>query len=210
MPTITKVYEIVIRGHYVASGTTVKNISNVFHYLFSGGGGSPGNASDLLTAFLAGPWAAIAALLPTSYIGDESLCRTLDDALAQYINGAAPASGGRAVTRLPGDVAIAYLFRTPSRGRNFKGSKHLGPVPAPDVTGDEINGGAIANWQGIGTQMSNVIIGASTAQYQPCVVSKTLSQLVANPTTIIGDIITQVLTNKTIGTMRRRKEKTVR
>jgi hypothetical protein len=210
MAALSNVYEIIIKGHYVATGTTVKNLANVFHYKYNSGGVSPGSASDLLTAFLAGPWAAISAQLTTAYVGDDSLCRRLDDALAQFISGGAPANGARATPRFPGDVAVAYLLRTPSRGKSFKGSKHFGPVAAADVVGDEISGGAVAAWTAVGVSMGNVLVGAGGTNYQPVILSRVLSQLRFNPTTLVGDVVNAVLLNKTIGTMRRRKEKTVR
>jgi hypothetical protein len=209
VPTLTNVVEIVVKGTCATTGSGTKNIYNVFHYTWVSGA-APVSAANVLVAFLAGPWTQIAAALSSAYTGVESDTRMMDDALSQYTVGSVPASGGVAGARLPTATAVVFLLRSLTRGKSYRGSKHFGPIAEAHQTNDELNATGLGLWNPISVQLTNTVNPSDGSIWAPCVLSRVLSQTRTNPTTLVGSRITTALLNKTLGTMRHRKEKTVR
>ena len=106
-------------------------------------------------------------------------------------------------------TAVCCPYHCVERGREFRGSKHFGPISDADQTGDEITPGKVAAWQAFAAVLA-APFSSITGTYQPVVVSRKLSQYQKDPTTIVGSDVNGVSVNLTLGTMRRRKEKTVR
>lgn len=210
LPTpLTNVVEISVQGSVVETGGTTRNIFNIFHYYQNPNQPSPPSAVVVANAFIAGPWAAILALLSIGYVGVQTLSRYLDSSANAFNTANPPGTGAVILPRQPAQQAVVGFFRSAIRGKSFRGSKHFGPLATSQVTGDEIAPASVAAWQAANTGLvANITAGGQT--YTPCVVSKTLSQLRTDPTTIYGAALLTGLTNKTIGTMRHRKEKTVR
>jgi len=207
----TRVCEIIVQGTLPTTGSGSKNIANVFHYV-AGTGGAIGSAVDLANNFLTNVWALIAAQLSVDYTGVATITRFLDDATVQYVNANVPASGAIALPRLPTEVSIVCPLRASERGKHYRGSKHFAGVPTASVVKDELTAGAAAAWAASVTALGNALTpgGGYTVAMFPCVLSRSLSQTRVNPTSLWAATIASVLLNKTIGTMRKRKERTVR
>lgn len=207
MPAFTNVVEIVMRGQLTET-SFVKNIANVFHYrLFTG---SADSKSNIVNNWQTNVGAPIVGQLTTDYLEVAVDIRLLDDPLDQYLTITPALAGGQALPRLPGDLAVVLPLRSASRGKNYRGSKHFSAPPSAYVTKDELNVTGTAAWNGIASILLANLTLAGGAVYSPIVLSRNLSQLRTLPTTVWGSDIVTVLLNKTIGTMRRRKEKTVR
>jgi hypothetical protein len=208
-PVLTNVVEIIVEGTVLESGGTTKNIFNVYHYFQNPTVPSPATAVAVANAFLTAVWAGVAAQLGTRYTGFQTLCRYLDLTTNPLLQANTPANGAPSTPSLPTQQAIVLPFRSATRGKNFRGSKHYTPVPSGNVTNDELNAGGVTAWTALlPSHVAQITAGGQT--FSPCVVSRSLSQLRQDPVTIIGSTIVTALLNKTIGTMRRRKEKTVR
>lgn len=210
MPTATNVVEIVIQGTVPTTGSGTKNIYNVFHYQYSAGGGGPASAQAVGNAFVAAVWAAIAAQLSVAYTGVACLARYLDDATQQFVTCNVPASGALAGARLPTTSTVVFLLRSNTRGKNYRGSKKFGPIQEAQQLNDELTVAGATAWTTVGTNLPISITAVGGAVYLPCVLSRSLSQLRKNPTQIQTSLVNSALLNKTLGTLRRRKEKTVR
>lgn len=206
--TLTEVYEIQITGLVGLTGGGSKRVANVFHYTHYTTG-TPASKASILSFFLTNVWNQIGPLLSVDYVGESSAIRIMDDPKDQFLAGAAPDSGAVTGDRLPNDMAAVFLLRTAQRGRNFRGSKHFGPIAESATTKDELSTAAVTAWGAVATALGATMT-VSGEEYRPCVLSKTLSDLVADPSVLQGSLITQALLNKTIGTMRRRREKTIR
>lgn len=206
---VTNVVELVMTGVVTETGGSSKNIVNVFHYFQSPNVPSPPSAALVAQQFRAHPWADIAAQLSAAYVASNMTARYLDDATNQAIGTSLGASGAIALPRLSSAEAVVTPLQTGLRGKSFRGSKHFGVLPAASVVGDELTAGAEAAWLAVAAAMLTPLT-VSGQTFVPCIVSKTLSQLRFNPTFIIAVPLTAVLVNKTIGTMRKRKEPTVR
>jgi hypothetical protein len=202
------VIEFVVKGTLPTTGSGTKNVYNVFHYWNSSGLNN--NPLTAAQTFNSAVQAVFAAQLSVDYTYVTTMSRFLDDATVQYLatntNGI---SGAIALPRLPSETAIVTPFVGVQRGKNFRGSKHFAGIPTASVTKDELNAGAVAAWATVVSALA-ATINDGGATYQPIVLSRSLSQLRVNPTTLVGSLLSNVLLNKTIGGMRRRKEKTVR
>jgi hypothetical protein len=206
---ITNVVQIIVEGTVVETGGSSKNIFNVFNYFQNPNVPGPPTAIAVANQFLTAVWANIAPLLSIAYVGQQTMCRYLDITTNPLLAANVPANGAKALPRLPSQQAVVTPLRSSLRGKNFRGSKHFGPIDTASVTGDELTAGAVAAWTAILANLSaNLTVGGQT--FSPCVVSRSLSQLAKDPVTIQGAVVATALLNKTIGTMRRRKEKTVR
>lgn len=208
-PTLTNVVEIVVQGAVPETIGTSKNVFNVFHYTQNPTVAGPASPVAVANAFLSTVWGTIATALSVNWVGVACLARYLDSTLNLFQPAGVPGSGAAALPRLPNDTAVVTPLSCNVRGRNFRGSKHFSPIATAQVTSDELNGAGLALWNPVlPLLLGQITAGGQT--FSPCVVSRSLSQLRQDPVTIVGAIITLVRLNKTIGTMRRRKEKTVR
>ena len=208
MPTLSNVVEIVCQGTLAETSFT-KNIYNVFHYrLLTGTLDTMANIEGAFVLAVYDYWLTNMATTDYNFVGTNT--RLLDDATAQYVFVASGTPGSVALPRLTGDLAVVTPFRCATRGKNFRGSKHFTPIATAHVTKDELNATGLTPWNTFTPKMLAPLTTSNGSTMGPCVVSRVLSQLRTNPTSIIGSDITSVLLNKTIGTMRRRKEKTIR
>lgn len=206
-----QVVEIKVKGTAPTTGSGTKNLVNVFHYRLLSGPGTQQPTVDVGNRFIATVWSVIATALSVTYTGVETDARLIDDANNQDLLCNVPGNGAVAGTRLPMEDIVSILLRSSLRGRNFRGAKRFGPVANADFVNDELTAGAIAgHWGAVGPAIAGTMLVNGLGTYGPVILSKSLSQLEINPTTIICADITGALLNKTIGSMRRRKEKTVR
>lgn len=206
MPVMTNVIEIVMQETLAESAGT-KNCWNVFHYQLTAG--SLDAYNQLLGDFESKVYSFALAQQSADTTLVAQLVRKLDDATEQYFTVSGSNPGGIALPRLPGDLAVVTPYRCVQRGKSFRGRKHWRGVPAASVLKDELTAGALTAWQAVAVKLQAPFTSI-TGTYTPVVVSRILSQLKTNPTTIIGSTVNAVLTNKTIGTFRRSKEKTQR
>jgi hypothetical protein len=206
MPVLTNVVEIIMKETLLETSIT-KNVWNVFHYQLTAG------TLDTMTQLLGDFESKVYSFALAQQSADTTLvsmnARLLDDATQQFITVTAATAGGIALPRLPGDLAVVTPLRCAQRGKQFRGRKHFRGVPSASVLKDELTAGALTAWQAVAVKLLNSFTSV-TGTYTPVVVSRILSQLKTNPTTIIGSVVNSVLVNKTIGTMRRSKEPTQR
>jgi hypothetical protein len=207
VPTLNGVIEILVKETLTETSVT-KQCWNVFHYRLNTGSLDTrsqiaGDFESLVYSFALAQQSADISLY-------EIDVRLVDDATEQYTAvPMGPTAGGIALPRLPGDLSVVLPFRCVTRGKSFRGRKHMRGVPTASVTKDELTAGATTAWQAVAAKFLMPLVSV-TGTYLPIVLSRTLSQLKTNPTTIIGSDVNAVLVNKTIGTFRRTKEKTQR
>jgi hypothetical protein len=111
--------------------------------------------------------------------------------------------------RLQTFAAAFLLMRTGLRGRQFRGSKHFGPMSESDIGDDVFNAGCLARLATIATAMLATLTDTTGNQWKLTVLSRTLSQLQFNPTTVVTNDVTQILVRESVGTMRGRKVESV-
>lgn len=200
--------ELVMRGQAAAGGSNAKNIAFVFHYRRAAVAVNP-TKTALNTIFQANVAAPIVAALNVRYAATFNDVRWLDDAEDPYQPFASALVGAIAGDSMDTFSAAYILFRTAVRGRFARGSKHLGPMSEADSTGgtdDLFNAAALTRLGTVATAMLANLTDATGNIWTPCVVSrKAPAQYKVNPTTVVRNDVTQVLVNKRIGSMRKRK-----
>jgi hypothetical protein len=149
-------------------------------------------------------------LIQADYVWIETKARWLDDVTVPYAHGA-DTLGSSTITsgRLPSDVTVRFELVTATRGKSYVGGKSFRPIPESQVDGDELTSGGYTLWNAFATALS--LARTVTAQVMtPCIVSRVLSQVRTNPTTIIGAKITEAVLNRTLGTMKGRRRRSLR
>lgn len=165
------------------------------------------------TAFQGIISAPIAAALNVDWAATTNAVRYVNDALDAPIEFTNSDVGAITGDRLSSFAAAYLLMRSAVRGRNYRGSKHLGPFSESDVTHatgcDIFNAGAITRLTTICTALLGGFTDSSGNVWVPSILSRTLSQLQFNPTTVVANDAIQILPNHRVGSETRRKVKSI-
>lgn len=202
------VAEIVMRGLIAAGGSNAVRTNFVFHYRRLAVAVDPTKAA-LNTIFQSTVGDVIALALNVDWAGSLNDVRWVNDAQDAYASITSTAVGAVTGDRLQTFCSAYHLLRTGLRGRSFRGSKHWGPMSESDIGDDVFNAGALIRLNAIGTALATTLTDSTGNQWKLTLLSKKLSQLTANPTTVTVNDITQVITRETVGTMRGRKVESV-
>lgn len=208
-PTLMTVAEVVHLGTVAADGASVKNFANVYHFKRTTTV-NPWSNTSIATEFIASMLPDIVACLNVDYVTTGVTSRCVNDATDAPVTVADTTPGGVSGERLPDYNAVMLLMRTALRGKSYRGRKFYGPITEADTTGDVLAAGSITLFNTLKATLLAGMTDGDGNVWNLCVFSPTLSQYSINPTTIVTANVTQILLNKTLGTMRRRKVKTVR
>jgi len=206
---IKQYLEIVSYGYATAIGGSTKNIVNVYNFMRLSDPATP-NKTHIESQFQTDIMTPVLAALSVSYTQMFNTVRFFDDALD------APASfteaGVGAITgdRLPDFSAVTIQMKTGLRGKSYRGSKHYGPIAESDTLGDTLVAGAVTRF----TNVYNAVVAGFTDSdgntwYPVIKSSKPPAQYKINPCVVVANIVSSARLNKSLGTMRRRKIKTV-
>jgi hypothetical protein len=162
------------------------------------------------TAFQAAIMPDLGLALNVRWLQAYNTVRYLDDALdapAQYNHAVAGAVAGDG---MPSFCTAYLLLRTGLRGKSYRGSKHFAPLSESDTTiaGEDIlNAAALTRFGAVKTDLLAGFTDASGNVWRLQIFSKTLSQILTNPTTVVVNTVNAILINKRIGRMKRREVK---
>jgi len=200
--------QILVKANLAAAGGQAKNVQTTFTYRRQATTVAPTKAA-LVTAFAAGPYAAMLAAFNVGYENGSAWVRWLEDADNPTTTISLAGVGAIATDRAPSYNAVYMLLRTGVRGRKYRSSRHFPAVNEIDTTGDVLTGAGLVRWQAVQTALLANLTDATGNVWVPCVVSASLSQLRTNPTTVVRNDVTEVILDLTLGTMRKRKVRTV-
>jgi hypothetical protein len=199
--------EIKIYAHSVAGGSTVKNFQTTFHFRRTATAlAVPKTPID--TAFQASIAAPILAAVNLRYLQLFNTVRYLNDALdppTQFIHANAGAVVGDS---MPLQNYIYTLLRSGLRGKSYRGHYDLGPVAESHTTtpnDDILNAAGITLYTAVATAVLAGFTDSTGNIWIPSIVSRKLSTLKTNPTTIVSSDVAQILPNKRIGRLKRRE-----
>lgn len=165
------------------------------------------------TAFQGTISPAIAAALNVDWSATTNSLRYFEDALDAPVEFTNTDVGAITGDRLSSFSSAYLLMRTAVRGRSYRGSKHLGPFSESDVTHatgcDVFNAGAITRLTTICTAILAGFTDSTGNIWVPSVLSRKLSQLQFDPTTVVANDVLQVLPNHRVGSEVRRKVKSI-
>jgi hypothetical protein len=202
------VIEIKHFGHIIETGQGAKHVVNVYHYAQSVPNPVFPDPLAVITAWQGRVPAGVLALLHDDYVGDEVKARWLDqtinpETIVQFVN-----PGLKTGDRLPAYAAVTIQLRTNQRGRSYRGSKHYGPIAEADTTSDQLAVAVQPAWDNVAITLAQALT-VSGQVLVPVILSRTKSQVMKDPVTLNAAAITNATLNLTLGTLRRRKEKTV-
>jgi len=203
------VCEVTLRGTVAAGGSDAKNIANVFHYRRTATTAAWSN-TGIATAWIAAMIGPITNCLNVDFTTVSAGSRCVNDAEDNEITVADATPGDIAGERLPNINACTLILKTAKRGASYRGSKHFSPLSEGDVVDDVLTAGSITLFNLAKAALLAGFTDANGNVWKACVLSRTKSALAVNPTTVVSEDVTQILLNKTVGSMRRRRVKTVR
>lgn len=205
---LRRVCEVLVPARQAAAGSNDAPSINVFHFRRTTVSGVYSNLA-IGTAFVASIGAAVLAASNARYTPQLVNVRNVDDATDPYQPTVFAGVGAIATDALPSDDAIVHILQSSVRGKNYQGRKHYGTGNESDTTGDVLVGAGLARWVAVKTAHLAGFTDANGNVWVGCVLSRVLSQLRRNPTTVISSDITAIKVVLNIGTMRRRRTRTV-
>jgi len=203
--------EIVVYGQISSGGSSVVNTVNVFHYKRQDVVNVMSKTA-LDTAFQAAIVVKLALALNNRWTQLFNTIRMVDDALDPPTNFSHAEVGGVAGDGQPALSSVFINLRTNLRGQNFRGSKHFGPLSEADATApdaDVLNAAAVTRFTTLITALGTTITDGTPNSWKLEVLSRNLSKLKKNPTTITATQVNAILLNKRIGRLRRREPRSV-
>jgi hypothetical protein len=203
--------EILLHGTIAAGGSNNALTVNSFHYRRTTNV-NPVSKVNLDTIFQSTIVVPLGLALNVRFLQTFNTVRWVNDALdapVQFNHAVAGAVAGDGMTAIE---AAFILLRTALKGKSYRGGKHFGPLSEADTTlgtEDIFNAAAIVRWGAVVTALSTPLVDASGNTWVLEILSKKLSQLLINPTTVISNDVVSFLLNKRIGRLRRRERKSV-
>lgn len=201
--------EVVCKGTLAAGGSDAQKLYNVWHFRRTGTSVDPDKAA--LALAVRGLFVTIAAKWSVDYLLDVIGIRWIQDAEDPEVDtilGASQVAGGVSTDRTPANTCVTMTLKTAKRGRNYRGRKAFGALVEAGTTKDLIAAGDVTAWD---TFAALILAGVTSADpggsntWVPFVLSRTLSQLSVNPTTVVGADVASIIVNQNLGTMNSRK-----
>jgi hypothetical protein len=204
--------EIVSQAFAVARGGGVKNFFNIYHFRRTTTS-NPLVRANVQTAFQTAVMVPVLAALNVDYTQTNNTLRFFENPTDAPIAVTQAGVGAISGDRLPDFSAVVVQLKTGVRGKVGRGSKHYGPIAESDTTGDDLVSGSVTRFQAVGAAIvagftdSDGNVWIPGLKGAPRLLSP--AQYVVAPTTTVWTDITSYLLNKSLGTMKRRKIKTV-
>jgi len=212
-PSTPKFVEAVIRGELLTTGGEIVPCLNVFHFKHHSGPTTT-DPLNFLSSFTGGIQAELLAATVARYTLSQTEARFMDSPAEPVGIQVVEANGDIETDPYASDAAVYMLLRTGYRGRSFKGAKHFGGLAEEDTVADQLDASGIVNWGAVGAVIEDWgVTGLDDGDgnvYKLVVLQPTNSDLQADPSIFTGAVVVDVLLNKTIGTMGRRRQKTIR
>jgi hypothetical protein len=209
-PTLANLIEVSVELVVPSSDLTMKKIFNVWHF-FNGTGEAIGafDPTSFATTFRTNYQDVIETGLNSSSTLTFIGCRALNDPTNMQGGNSYNVAGSSGGDRLPTDNAVVINLATGARGRSFQGRKHFTPISESFTTGDILTGNGTTTWMNVRDAIrSTLSIDVDGLTWNMVVLSPTLSDLTASPVVATFTDVIDASLNLTLGTMRRRKERT--
>lgn len=202
--------QLIVNGTAATGGSSVTPSINVFNFQRTTTV-NPFTKIAFNTVFQASVMNVILAAMNVRYTPSNCSVRVLDDYNDSPTIFAIAGVGAIATDSIPSDDAVYMLLRTALRGRNYRGSKHFGPLSEIDTTNDILTGAGLARWQDVRDAVLSNLVDANGNTWVPTVLSRNLSNLNLLPVAlVVATQVTDCLLDLNVGTMRRRRSKTIR
>jgi hypothetical protein len=194
-----------------AAGSNPINTDFVFHYRRITLVVAP-NKANIANAFQSGPLAAIAAALNNTWTAQFVRVRFPNDPLDMFLDTADASTGTISGDRMSSEDSAYLSFTTSKRGKSYRGGKHIAPMSESDTTSgseDIFNAACLTRLAAINTAFLAGLTDSDGNQWVAAVLSRKLSNFAVTPCVLELNDIVSAKVNKRIGSMLRRKVKSV-
>lgn len=204
--------EIVAQAFAVARPVYTKLFYNVYHFRRTSTANVASKA-HIETSFQSSIMTPVLAALNVDYTQTANTIRFFENPLDEPTSFTEAGVGGVAADRLPDMNAAVIQLHSGFRGKAFRGSKHYGPIAESSTTGDDLNAGAITLFNAVAAAIIAGFTDADGNVWVPGLKGGmrdgSVAQYETVPTTTVWTDITSAVLNKSLGTMRRRKTRTI-
>lgn len=209
-PASPQFASLVLNGVCLMSNGASQPDINVLHFrtntIFPGGALATLNAN--IWGAINGPWQAVKS---DSYTLTNSIMQYMDDPTSAKDIITLGVTGTILTDRSAAFNAGVIRKLSGLVGRSYRGSIHVGSLPESFTTKDQLNVTGLAAYDALiaamGTWLAGVTDGVNL--FYPIILSTLQSNLIANPSIFTGSYVTSFVRNLKVGTMKRRKEKSV-
>ncbi len=200
---------VVILGTSSTGGAGAKNVYNTFTYARQSSVPAFTKLS-FFTAFGLNVIVPLAAAMNVRWSANNVNIRILNDFTDPEVSFASAAVGARVLDSLPLNSAVTVQKKTSLRGKSYRGNVHFSPASEEDTTQDILTGAGLARWQAVRDAVGASFVDTNGNTWFPTVYSRLLSTPNAMPVAIIeANQVTQVILDLNLGTMRRRRSRTL-
>lgn len=200
--------EINVQGLIAAAGSNSIQTNFIFHYRRTTVAVAP-NKANLKTAFLAAILGTtIGPALNNTWTAQFIRIRFPNDAQDMYTDFSDSTTGSITGDRMASEDSAYMRYRTNLRGKSYRGSKHFGPMSESDSTSgseDLFNAACLTRLAAINTALLTPLTDSDGNIWNFAILSRKLSQLKTNPTTVVINDVTAAAVNKRVGSMLGRK-----
>jgi hypothetical protein len=198
-------FEIQLVAHMTAAGGRQVPVRNVFHYARSLPLAPLPLYTDIISAFDTAVGTPLFAALNARYAAEFYLCRCLDDPTDQFVEVISAAVGAIGTDSYDSRSAVYMQLVSRFRGRSYNGSKHFAPLSEVDTTGDILTGAGLTRWEAVRDALK-LTFTATGQVFRPVIFSRLLSDVTLMPrASLVYSDVVNVLLNKNVGDMRKRK-----
>ena len=200
-------FEIKVVGTLAALGGQSQQTITPLHYRRTTFG-NPYVGAGALTAFLAQhqvPWLAAASV---SWSWDRVTIRCLNSPTETEVTANVAAAGVVAGDMLPSYCAAVITKKTALRGKSYRGRCYVPGVPETGTTGNACTVPQLALYDTLANLLDLPFVAAPAVTFIPTVLSRKLSNLIADPSVVVATPILDCFTRSVLGRLSSRRSRT--
>lgn len=208
-PVTDPVIEIIIKGTSADGGAGLRPCQNVFYYRQTTLSAAI-NKTNVASGFRAKVIVPLLLAANVRYTPNAVTIRNVQD-VADFPSRIVQAGAGAIATdSLPSDSAVAFILTSNTRGKMCLGRKHFGMANEIDTTQDVLTGAGLTNWGNMRGPISTPFMDLDGNVWTPFILSRTAKfTSFITPVVIFGANCTGARLILNVGTMRRRRSKTL-
>ena len=201
-------FEITVRGTLAALGGQSQSTVTPFHYIRTTFA-NPHLGANAIAAFHTACQAELLACCNLNWSWDRTTIRCLNSPTETEVTANVGLPGGIAGDMLPSYCAGIITKKTALRGRSYRGRSYIPGVPETGTTGNAATAGQLALYNALADKLDLPITAAPAITYIPAVLSRKLSNLIADPSIVIATPILDCFARSVLGRLSSRKSRTL-
>jgi hypothetical protein len=197
-------FQITVKGEMAALGMSVTPTINLLHYRRTNSP-APVVQANVITAFHTLVKANWKAACSASWTWVSTAVRCVNDATDAGTGAVVGEVGGVAGECTPAFNVQLITKQTALRGRSYRGRVFIPSVPEGGVDGNTLTAAQLALLEAVADDLEVGFTDADGNNFVPFLLSTTQSQLVTNPTTVVGSDVVTCTAKDPVSVLRSRK-----